>query len=55
MDARFKALWGVELALRYLSEAVGKASGDPGPGAVGEDIWDACQALMALRAYDRPE
>jgi len=48
-----KPYGGVERALRYLSEAVGKASGDPGSGAVGEDIWDACQALLALRAYEK--
>jgi 3',5'-cyclic AMP phosphodiesterase CpdA len=51
-----KAYGGVESALRFLKAVVGRASGPLGSGAIGEDIWDDCQALLALRAFDtQPE
>jgi 3',5'-cyclic AMP phosphodiesterase CpdA len=42
---------GVEQAVKYLVTAVDAAKGNPGSGAIGEDIWDACQTLLALVEY----
>jgi 3',5'-cyclic AMP phosphodiesterase CpdA len=45
---------GVEPATSYLAEAVQKVPGgpcSPGCGALGEDIWDACQGLLAMAEY----
>lgn len=47
-----KPYGGVEPALRFLKAVVSNANGPPGSGAIGEDIWDDCQALLALRAFD---
>jgi 3',5'-cyclic AMP phosphodiesterase CpdA len=43
---------GVEPAVKYLATAVEAAKGNPGSGAIGEDIWDACQTLLALAEYE---
>jgi 3',5'-cyclic AMP phosphodiesterase CpdA len=43
---------GVEPAVSYLAAAVKAAKGNPGSGAIGEDIWDACQTLLALAEYE---
>jgi 3',5'-cyclic AMP phosphodiesterase CpdA len=47
-----RSFGGVEPAVRFLADAVLSVKGNPGSGALGEDIWDACQALLALAEYD---
>jgi 3',5'-cyclic AMP phosphodiesterase CpdA len=49
---RGRSFGGVEPAVRFLANAVLSVRGNPGSGALGEDIWDACQALLALAEYD---
>lgn len=40
---------GLALAINYLQSAVVQAASRP--EAIGEDIWDACQAALALREF----
>src|ERR1700676_2496952 len=47
------SLGGINQALEFLEKEVEKR--ECNPRAIGEDLWDACQAATALRNYGRTE